>query len=222
MEKRGYKLKILILCLLCSVIFIPIQVSSENLPTGVVIGDSQGINANKNGEYHVNVANVIPGKNWKTTISILNVEKDIPYQLTMLISPAVVSGSIDLSKEIQMTLTYDGKVVYEGPSSGVTETTNLQTTPLDLGVFNSGDSRALEVEYSLSGKYTNQDFEKKPVMDNVWIYKAVKTKKDITISTDKGKLKGLLPTTGEIKQTMIIFCLGLFFVMTILLIWKKK
>jgi len=202
----------------------PIYGLANELPPGMVIGDENGVNATKNGEYHVNVGDVLPGKQWKTTISMINMEKDIPYKLTMLISPAKVSGSLDLSKAIQMTLTYEGKTVYQGPASGISDKVNLQTTPLELGVFSAGDSRALEVVYSLSGEYTEQDFEKKNVMDNVWTYYAVKTNdpsKPVD-PTNPSKPIGRLPSTGEIVQGIIFLCLGLFLVLVLLLMWKKK
>lgn len=194
----------------------PLQTEAEELPPGMVIGDSEGVNATKNGEYHVRVNDVLPGKTWHTTISMVNMEKDVPYHLTMLISPAVVSGSLDLSQAIQMTLTYEGKIIYEGPASGVSESLNLQTTPLNLGTFRAGDSRALEVTYSLSGMYTKQDFVQKNSMDNVWTYYAVKMSEGTT------KPFGRFPSTGEIKQGMIVLCVGLFMVLIALLVWRKK
>lgn len=221
----------LVLFFICALGLAPVISMAQELPPGMVIGDNKGLNATSKGEYHVNVTDVLPGKKWHTTISMVNMEKDSPYHLTMLISPATVSGSLDLSKAIHMTLTYKGTVVYDGPASGISETKNLQTTPFDLGVFSAGDSRALEVDYSLSGEYTNKDFVQKNVMDNVWTYYAVKTTKpsdstepsDPTSSGGTTKPVGRFPSTGEqVKQGMIILCLGLFLVLIVLLIWKKK
>lgn len=201
----------------------PIITRAEELPPGIVIGDSNGLDATRNGEYHVNVNNVMPGKNWHTTISIINMEKDIPYRLSMIIEPSIVSGKLNLSEELEMVINYDGKKIYQGPASGISETKNLQNTPIDLGVFKSGDSRALEVEYSLSGEFTNQDFEQKNTMTNVWTYSAVKEKNipDTPDDLNPSKYFGKLPSTGEVREGIIIFCLGLFFLMTTLLIFKK-
>lgn len=204
------------------------RVFAQELPQGMVIGDDKGITAQPNGDYFVNVTDVLPGKQWHTTISIVNMEKDVPYQLTMLVSPAEVSGSLDLSKAIQMTLTYEGKVVYQGPASGISETQSLQSTPLNLGTFSAGDSRALEVDYSLSGEYTKQDFVQKNSMDNVWTFYAVKTSEPVPIqssdnTTQSVKPTGRFPSTGEaVKQGLIFACVGLFLVMIVLLLWKAK
>lgn len=212
--------------LMCFLFLFPIMAKAEELPPGIVIGDNNGLNATKNGQYHVNVNNVMPGKSWHTTISIINMEKDIPYSLSMLIEPSIVSGKLDLSNELEMIIHYDGEKIYQGPASGIGSTKNLQNTPIDLGVFKAGDSRALDVEYSLSGKFTNQDFEQKNTMTNVWTYSAVKEKKitntpDTPDNSTSSKYFGKLPSTGEIREGIIIFCLGLFFLMTTLLILKK-
>ncbi|EOH95036.1 hypothetical protein UAW_02115 [Enterococcus haemoperoxidus ATCC BAA-382] len=204
----------------------PNQALAQELPKGMVVGDDQGIVAKKNGEYLMEVREVMPGKKWHTTISMVNMEKGIPYRLTMLISPPEVSGNLDLSKSIQMTLTYQNKQVYKGPISGVSSKLDLQRTPLDLGVFQAGDSRALEVDFSLSGEYTNQDFAVKNVMDNIWTFYAVTTTEPSSGSiTDSltPKQHGLFPSTGEaMKQGMIFLCLGLFIILIVLLIGKAK
>ncbi|WP_207696421.1 hypothetical protein DOK67_0000799 [Enterococcus sp. DIV0212c] len=204
----------------------PVQTHAQELPPGMVVGDENGIMAKENGEYLMEVTDVMPGKQWHTTISMVNMEKGIPYQLNMLISPAQVSGNLDLSNAIQMTLTYQSKVVYKGPISGVSDSINLQQKPLDLGVFQAGDSRALEVDFSLSGQYTNQDFVVKNVMDNVWSFYAISTTAPTTESTIESVIKkpfGKFPSTGEaIRQGMIFLCLGLFLILIVLLVWKSK
>lgn len=225
---------LLLLILLPSLILFvkPLTSFAQELPPGMVVGDEKGINANKEGEYFVKVDDVMPGKKWHKTITLLNMEKDVPYQLTMLISPPKVSGRLDLSEAIKMKLTYEGKVVYDGPASGVSKDLNLQNKPLDLGVFHSGDSRGLVVDYSISGEYTNQDFETKSKMSNVWTFYAVKSKEPIKPKPkpDPGTKKpgiiksiGRLPLTGEtVRKAMIFLCIGMLVVLIFLLMWKKR
>lgn len=208
----------------------PVGGMAQELPPGMVIGDDQGITVKDNGDYLVEVNDVLPGKKWHTTVSMVNMEKDVPYHLSMLISPPEVSGSLDLSKAIQMKLTYGGTIVYDGPVSGVNSILNLQRTPLDLGVFKAGDSRALEIDFSLSGTYTNKDFAKKNILDNVWTFYAVKTKESTPPTVEESgtvllptKPLGRFPSTGEaIRQGMVFLCLGLFVVLIVLLIWKAQ
>lgn len=227
------KLLLLLILLPSLLLFVhPFKTFAQELPPGMVVGDEKGINANKNGEYFVKVDDAMPGKKWHKSINLLNMEKDVPYQLTMLISPPKVSGSLDLSEAIQMKLTYENKVVYEGPASGKSKEKNFQNEPLDLGLFKAGDSRALEVDYSLSGEYTNKDFETKNKMENVWTFYAIKSKNPIKPVDPTGpdgkktigsKISGLLPKTGEeVRQMMILLCIGMLVVLIFLLIWKKK
>ncbi|WP_206913063.1 hypothetical protein IGL98_000748 [Enterococcus sp. DIV0840] len=214
----------------------PIEVSSEsNLPPGIVAGDDQGIKIKNDGQYLVEIQDVAPGKKWSTKITIINIEKDIPYLLTMNISkPTIVKGSLDLSKAIQMTLIYDDKEVYKGPLSGVNKMLNLQdqSTPLNLGTFKAGDTKMLEAHFELDGKsYTNRDFFEKNIVENIWYFKAIKTTLPDTSDPDQpekpfiekliSKLR--LPNTGEEWRNALIFsCIGLFLILITLLIVKHK
>ena len=214
----------------------PVEVNSEsNLPPGIVAGDDQGIKIKNDGQYLVDIRDVAPGKKWSTKITIINIEKDIPYLLTMNISkPTLVKGSLDLSKAIQMTLIYEGKEVYKGPLSGVNKTINLQdkSTPLNLGTFKGGDSKMLEAHFELDGKsYTNRDFFEKNVVENIWYFKAIKTILPDTSEPDQPEkpfLENLtsklrLPNTGEEWRNALIFsCIGLFLILISLLIVKHK
>lgn len=198
----------------------------NQLPPGMVIGDDKGIDVKENGKYLMEVNDVTPGKRWKTEVTMLNIEKDIPYALSMKIYPPDVSGPIDFSKAISMKLTYDGEVMYQGPLSGVSDKVNLQKTYLDLGVLSSGQSKGLTVELEMDSSYTENDFMVKSVMENIWEFRAVKIKSPIVPvkpPIKKPGIIGVLPQTGEEwRNTLIGICLGLFLVMTILLILKKR
>lgn len=166
----GYRGMIL-LVLILDVLFAPVTVQAtmeSALPSGVVVGDDQGIKVKSDGEYLIDIRDVAPGKKWVRKITLTNLEKDIPYQLTMSVSVTTkLEGTLDLSQAIQMTLYFEGDKVYEGPLSGISASTNLQDplNPLDLGAFKSGDSKMLEAHFELDGKkYTNQDFLKKMLL----------------------------------------------------------
>lgn len=209
---------VLLVFMYLSIAQLPVEASDDSsLPSGMVIGDDEGIKVDSNGKYFVNIQDVAPGKKWSTKMTIINVEKDSPYQLTMSVSkPTLIKGSLDLSKAIQMTLIYDNQEVYKGPLSGISGTINLQdsSNPLDLGVFKSGDTRMLEAQFELDGKtYTNRDFFEKNVVENVWRFKAVKTVLPTTNSSvpSNKPFKLKLPQTGEEwRSTLIFTCLGLF------------
>ncbi|WP_086349754.1 LPXTG cell wall anchor domain-containing protein [Candidatus Enterococcus clewellii] len=228
-----------ILLLLVSLVIADTAQAVE-LPPGMVIGDDQGIKIKDDGEYLVDVRDVIPGKAWSVKITISNLERDIPYHLTMRVSkPTLVQGTLDLSKAIQMRLVYDTKVIYSGPVSGDNGKINLQdvASPVDLGTFKSGDTRMLEAYFELDGKeYGNEDFAEKNIFENIWYFKAVKTKlPDTSNSSDDPKKPGTsssttpgkdifkLPNTGEEWRNALIFVIiGMFLVMLALLIVKHK
>lgn len=223
----GYR-RVISLLLILEILFAPVTVQAtmeSALPFGVVVGDDQGIKVKSDGEYLIDIRDVAPGKKWIRKITLANLEKDIPYQLTMSVSTTTkLEGTLDLSQAIQMTLYFEGDKVYEGPLSGISTSTNLQDSskPLNLGVFKSGDSKMLEAHFELDGKkYTNQDFLKKNVVENIWYFKAVKTK--LPDMPTNGKIKNLFPRTGEEwSSALLTICIGLFLLLITLLIIKHK
>lgn len=200
--------------------------SYSKLPPSVVVGDDEGIKVNSDGSYLIDVRNVEPGKKWQKKITLINLEKGVPYRLTMHVSkPTLIEGQLDLSKAIQMILLYEGKEVYHGPLSGVTQNVDLQDElhPLDLGIFKSGDSRMLEARFELDGeKYTNSDFFTKNSVENIWHFKAIKAAVPDGKEIDKNvpTLLGLrLPQTGEEwSKALLYFCLGLLLLLVAILI----
>ena len=208
--------------------------AASALPSGMVVGDDQGIQVQSDGSYLVDVRDVEPGKKWETKITAINLERDIPYRLTMYISePTLVEGSLDLSEAIHMRLVYDGEEVYNGPLSGKSNLVNLQNqqAPLDLGVFESGQTRTLEAYFELDGeKYTNKDFVVKNIVENIWYFKAVKATNVPDTSTPNtgdhsiiDDIKGVFPSTGEEWRYALLFiCIGLFLTVSALLILKYR
>ncbi|WP_207695709.1 hypothetical protein DOK67_0001593 [Enterococcus sp. DIV0212c] len=234
MSKRIVIGIVLLICLSIMPDFAEAKAYSD-LPSGIVVGDDQGIKIDNDGQYLVDIRDVAPGKKWSTKITIINMEKDSPYRLTMSVSkPTLVKGSLDLSKAIQLTLIYEEKEIYKGPLSGINETMNLQDklTPLELGLFRSGDTKMLEANFELDGKkYTNKDFSQKNIVEMIWKFKAVKTtlpdtgepEKPDHSFVDKIINKFRLPNTGEDWRNALLFsCIGLFLILIILLIIKHK
>lgn len=201
--------------------------NTNTLPTGFLIGDEQGIKVERDGKYFIEVNDVMPGKKWTKKISLVNLEEKDKYSLTMAISNPRTKGKIDLSQEIAMELIYDGKKVYEGPLMGINAEINLQKEILDLGVFTPGTSRSLIANFTVSSKLTNQDFSEKNVVDIDWTFYAIKTTVDTSTSDSLTKpkviKKGIFPNTGEeVKRMLLFFCIGLYLILTAMLILKKR
>lgn len=220
-----------IILVVCCLFIHPAFSFASTLPPGFLIGDEQGIKVERDGKYFIEVNDVMPGKKWTKKISLVNLEEKDRYSLTMDISNPRTQGKIDLSKEIAMELIYDGKTVYEGPLLGINDTMNLQKNLLDLGVFAPGTSRTLIANFSVSSKLTNQDFSVKNIVDIDWTFYAIKTKEEEfpkkgtsnTPTIPKETKKGIFPNTGEeVKGMLLFFCIGLYLILTALLIFKKR
>ncbi|MGX7265791.1 hypothetical protein [Enterococcus crotali] len=227
--------KIKYLCQLFSLIIISLSIISgspyfahgaegEPLPSGIVIGDNKGIQVQSDGKYLVEVKDVLPGKKWTIDIDLMSVDKGAPYDLSMQIFEPILSGPIDLSKAIHMVMNYEGKKIYDGPASGISSKTNLQESEYFLGTFEPGDSKRLRVFFEMDHTYTKNDFQVKSMMENVWKFRAIKNQEPEQIKDKKRtKRKQLFPQTGEEwREVLIYICLGLFIVLIVILILKKK
>lgn len=232
-KKLGIEIGIVGLLIATMMLFLSplaVQAAVNELPSGIVIGDDKGIQAQTDGTYFMEVNNVLPGEKWQTELSILNVEKDVPYELTMQVIDSTWSGPIDFSTAISMKMTYDGTVIYEGPLSGVSEKRNIQKDPINLGTFYSGDSRTLKIELEMDSRYTKNDFQEKSMTDNVWEFVAIKKKdpgnpeKPINPNKPtKPSKPGFLPQTGEEwRNTLIYFIVGMFLILIVALVVKKR
>ena len=210
-----------IFLIICILFINPVSSFANSLPSGFLIGDEQGIKVEKNGKYFIEVNDVMPGKKWTKKISLVNLEDKDNYSLTMDISEPKTKGKIDLSKEIDMELIYDGKTLYKGPLLGTNDQMDLQNELLDLGSFEPGTSRTLIANFSVSPELTETDFSVKNMVEIDWTFYAIKTKNEVPgQSTSK---KGVFPNTGEeIKRMLLFFCIGLYFILTAVLIFKKQ
>lgn len=225
---KKINLGITIFLAVCILFINPVCSFASTLPAGFLIGDEQGIKVEKNGKYFIEVNDVMPGKKWTKKISLVNLEEKDTYSLTMGISTPRIEGKIDLSKEIDMELIYDGKTVYKGPLLGINNQMNLQKDLLDLGSFTPGTSRTLIANFSVSSELTETDFSVKNMVDIDWTFYAIKTQNEVpgssTPKTGSSTPKtGMFPNTGEeIKRMLLFFCIGLYFILTAILIFKKQ
>ncbi|ALS02949.1 hypothetical protein ATZ33_16650 [Enterococcus silesiacus] len=227
--------KIKYLCQLFSLIIISLSIiggspyfahgaEGEPLPSGIVIGDDKGIQVQSDGEYLVEINDVLPGKKWTLDIDLMSVDKGTPYDLSMQIFEPALSGPIDFSKAIHMVLNYAGKEIYDGPASGISAKTNLQESDYSLGTFHPGDSKRLRVVFEMDHTYTKNDFQVKSMMENVWKFRAIKNQEpEQTKNKKQTKRKQFFPQTGEEWRDVLIYiCLGLFILLMAVLILKKK
>ncbi|MFD1900557.1 hypothetical protein GQR36_12220 [Enterococcus termitis] len=91
-----------------------LAVASQTLPPGVIIGDETGISASSEGEYYVDLPNVLPGESYEKTITIRGLDIKEPFELGVLVTPDSSKGVVDFNKLITLTLSIEDKVLYQG------------------------------------------------------------------------------------------------------------
>lgn len=206
------------------------------LSEGMVIGDDQGIHVKANGEYLMDLRDILPGETYDVTISMMNVdEKGAPYELFFWVDPAIqIEGPIHFDQALSMTIDYDGKPLYNGIVAG-TGTPNLQEKEISLGTFKAGESRAMKVHMKMDSSYTNEDFIQKSVTENVWHFRAIRKDEPTNPSTtepptssgeepDGGKKPVIkFPQTGEEwRDTLLYLSIGILLIVGVILFWHRK
>lgn len=213
-----------------------LQVSAANhqLPEGIVIGDDQGIQVKADGEYLMELRNILPGETYDVTISLMNIdEKGAPYELFFWIDPAIqIEGPIHFDQALSMTIDYDGTLLYEGIVAG-TGTSNLQREEHSLGIFLVGESRAMKVHMKMDSSYTNEDFIQKSVTENIWHFRAIRQEEPTQPPTTEpptssgGKVPGkpglTFPQTGEEwRDALLYLSIGILLIAGVILFWIRK
>lgn len=229
-------LLVLLSCLAFLIPIRPVEAAAQAIPSGIVIGDDKGIKVEADGVYLMDIEGILPGNEYETTVSLLNVdEKGGAYDLYFWIDPPTqIEGSINFAEAMTMKLMLDDKEIFDGKVSGIGNL-DLQKEELLLGNLKPGDTKALKVQMKMSKDYTSKDYEFKSITENVWHFRAIR--KDSPTepeepdgpdepggSTDGGK-KPLIkfPQTGEgWRDTLLYSCIGLFLIVIILLIFKAK
>lgn len=204
-------------------------VASQTLPPGVVIGDDTGVHASSEGEYYVDLPNVLPGESYEKTITIRSLDVNEPFELGLLVSLASSKGVIDFDKKITLTLLLDDKEIYQGPLLG-NDQFDWTIQPLILGVCEYGKDQILTAIFEVDKDLTVEEFYEESQLTYHWTFIATKNQTDSSKNTDstessidKPKHKGIFPMTGEeIKNLIYQILAGLLLVLIAILLWKKR
>ena len=119
--------------------------SVEGLPEKLVVLDDKGNSVSDNGEYFFQVENMKAGETYTKKIQIMNLREDATYAIYFNAQPLTKSGEIDLEEECKCNIYMNDKTVYYGKITGE-GTPDMRDTPLNLGLYEPGDSRVLTVE----------------------------------------------------------------------------
>ncbi|MBO1308803.1 LPXTG cell wall anchor domain-containing protein [Enterococcus sp. 669A] len=208
------KLKAILCILLCfSGLFTGILSAdaAEALPPGMVIGDSDGIYATPDGEYYVDLVDILPGETYEKEITIRSLDLEEPFSLGMLVEERDSTGSVDWKYHINMTLTLDGKEIYDGLILG-DGSRDWTKTPLELGVCKYGTDKILQATFAIDPKLTKEDLREESTLYFYWTFIGTKDQltepsestepsTSTTPSTSEGPAtpssSGELPRTGQ-------------------------
>lgn len=225
--------------------------SVKGLPERLAVLDDSGNSVSDSGEYYFEVENMQQGTTYTKKIQIMNMRDDVAYKVLFRAEPVSSSGSIDLANECECVITVDGTELYKGKVTGEGNP-DIRTTPLDLGIYNSGQSRRMTVSIIWNGSsaggfidngervVTNSGTEtvREKSGDNTisgetefkWIFSAETVPSDDPHSSETPNSNSSSPngmneviSTGEkIAISLIAVVMLASLVMIILLIGKKK
>nr|WP_245569560.1 LPXTG cell wall anchor domain-containing protein [Enterococcus pallens] len=235
------------LCLLICLGGIRSAEAAQALPPGMVIGDSDGVYATSEGDYYVDLVDILPGETYEKEITIRSLDLEEPFSLGMLVEKIDSTGSLDWKDHITMTLTLDEKEIYHGPILGDGKT-DWTKTPLELGVCKYGTEKILVAKFSVESSLTNEDLREDSTLQFYWTFIGTKDQKptepseptEPTVPSDSKAPGGSgdlprtgstiaagtsgsgkrLPQTGE--QLVYQFLSGLLLVLLALFLWKKR
>ena len=223
----------------------------STLPPGVVIGDAEGIYATSEGEYYIDLVDILPGESYKKDITIRSLDLEEPFSLGLLVEEVSSSGSVLWKDHITLTLVLDGKEIYQGPLLGNGEF-DWSKTPLELGVCKYGTDKILQATFTLDSHLTSEDLREQSKVEFYWTFVGTKDQQPIkptepstsdsstpTVPSDSssGAGRGTLPAAGggtpsvpssgkrlpqTGEQVVYMFLTGMLLVLIVLFLWKKR
>lgn len=239
--------------LLCLLFFFGGAVSvhgAKTLPPGMVIGDSEGMYATSEGEYYIDLVDILPGDVYEKEITIRSLDLEEPFSLGMLVEEVDSTGSLNWKDHITLTLVLDGEEIYHGPLLG-DGSQDWTKTPLALGVCKYGTDKLMKATFTIDSALTNDDLRSKSTLNFLWTFVGTKDQptepteptkptepsipKEPTQPSGSGELPKTgkdspssggtssgkrLPQTGE--QLVYQFLSGLLLVLIALFLWKKR
>ncbi|MBO1305747.1 LPXTG cell wall anchor domain-containing protein [Enterococcus sp. 669A] len=226
--------------------------AANTLPPGMVIGDSNGIYASDEGEYGIDLDNLLPGETHEKEITIRSLDLEEPFSLGLLVEPISSEGPIAWEDHIEMTLTLDGEEIYQGPLLG-DGSFDWTKTPLELGVCKYGTDKLLKATFITDRTLSMDQFREASELTFYWTFVGTKDQQPTTPSEsepptsstseepvtpgepqrpnlpDAGgtgileRLAKRLPQTGEeVRDALYKVLAGLLMVLIALFLWKKQ
>lgn len=204
--------------------------ASQILPSGLVIGDDSGLYANSEGEFFVDLPDILPGEIYEKTITIRSLDVEEPFELGMLVKYVSKKGSIDFNQHILLTLVVDEEEIYSGPLLGDGKF-DWEVQPLVLGEVDYGVDHILKASFQMDQELTADDYLEISQLLYEWTFVATKNQPipPTTSESESGeketikKPEGKLPQTGEqIRNNIYKILTGIALILIVIIVWKKR
>lgn len=122
------------------------QGAVKGLPEGLTAMDEDGNDASSDtGEYFFDVPDMNYGVTYTKNIQIMNLREDKAYHIYFYAEPISQEGEINLQEWSTAKIYLGEELLYTGKVTGEGDT-DISETPLDLGLFEPGQSRNLRVD----------------------------------------------------------------------------
>ena len=213
----------------------PALVDAEkiNVPDGLLIGDDTGISVTEDGGYFFNLSDLMPGDTITRNLVIQNNRKD-DYRLKMIITPKSHKGPINLIESMQMTFTYNGKMIYDGNLSSDEAGKTVDAREIDFGIVSAGSKQTMAIELKVLQNISFDEFMAGSSEAIVtWTFEADRDKEvppslsepedptaPSTSPPSTTKPVGKHPNMGERLSKMLFVSGGIFLIITIVLFYK--
>ncbi|MBP1040136.1 cell wall protein [Vagococcus sp. BWB3-3] len=200
------------------------SVSAATLPPGLVIADDSGLTVSKEGEYFIDMPNVLPGDVYTKEITIRSMDEKDPFDIGLRVKKISSNGDIDFNQQVTVKLELEGKEIYQGPLLG-NGSFDWTKTSLALGTYRFGTDRVLKATFKVAKDLKADSYEKESELKYEWQFIATRDDKPIEKPKPDNKKPPLLrlPQTGEEWRNLIYKVLvGFLLILIALLLWKQK
>ena len=177
-----------------------------------IVGSDKGLIFTPVGEKIFDIGNMNPGQRVTSKVTIKNTAKN-PFELYLRIerlTSVPTEGEPDLYKQIQLTITNRGELIYIGTLYGFANSEN----GISLGYFTPSQFSDLIAEVYLPGAETGNEFQGKNI-ENRWVFTALsktEEKPEDDIEVDEIPETGNLPNTGTTTNPLYMVT-GLLFIL---------
>ncbi len=133
--------------------------TAVGLPEKLTVLDSDGGSPNEAGEYFFHVENMSPYETYSKDIQIMNLREDKAYHIYFYALPLTSDGDLDLENNCTAVFTLNNEEIFQGTVTGKSAdgSRDISTDPIDLGLYEPGQSRKLTCKVTWNGE-TAGDF----------------------------------------------------------------